>query len=153
MQTLVEWEASFNTLQLAEQAAGSYSTQSLTLNGLTVKSASLPCLWSTSRSRTALRGWLGQTDDRIKQRLLPLLTPTAEELAGPPPNPHTRICTLCVAFVCPAEAAEAVERQAACQRSVRRASAMQPRQVHASSLATNIMRALVACVTGCARAR
>jgi len=29
----------------------------------------------------ALRGWLGQTDERIRSRLLPLLSPSAEELA------------------------------------------------------------------------
>jgi len=50
MQTLVEWEASLNELQLGQQA-------------------------------TALREWLSQTDERIKERLVPLLTPSADELA------------------------------------------------------------------------
>ena len=31
---------------------------------------------------SALRGWLTQTDDRIKGKLMPLLSPTAEELAA-----------------------------------------------------------------------
>lgn len=51
LQTLLEWEASLEELQLGDQAS-------------------------------ALREWLGQTDERIVSRLKPLLTPTAEQLAA-----------------------------------------------------------------------